>query len=239
MSARKFITVLYALVLATLMAPAAPASAATKLTNNVTHGLIWDFEGNRQHFYIDVPNNASSLVIKTWAGVGNANLYVRRGNTPTLSNYDRHNTSNNNDATITINSPAAGRWYVMVYAKTFFWGMNLNAKFTLNTPPPPPPPQVWTFTGLNATTGNYLLYWVDVPAGKSSLRIETSGGAGDASLLYRFGAEPTWNTYDIQQQAPLSNYEWINLSSPTAGRHYFWVLAAYSFSGVTLKVTLQ
>ncbi len=242
MFARTITTVLSALVLGAFATATAPASAATALTNNVNKAISSqnDAANHQQFFYISVPNNASKLVVKTWnssfLNIGNADLYVKFNDYPTLASYHARSIGPTNSDSVTINNPAPGMWRVMVNSKVNYTAVLLRASITMN---PAPPPQVWNFNNLSATTGNYQLFWVDVPPGKTTLKLETSGGFGDPALVYRFGAAPTWNLYDYLQQSPWNTNEWISVSHPSVGRHYLWVLAASSYSGVNLKITLQ
>jgi hypothetical protein len=54
------------------------------------------------------------------------------------------------------------------------------------------PAHQWRPTGpLSASTGQYFLYAIDVPAGAGNLSITTGGGTGDADIYVRYGALPT------------------------------------------------
>ena len=108
------------------------------------------------------------------------------------------------------------------------------------TPPPPPPPGNTELengvpeTGLSASTGNSVMYTMEVPADAEDLVFEISGGSGDADLYVRFGAAPTTSTYDCRPYAG-GNAETCEEANPDAGTWYVMVRAYETFSNVTLE----
>ncbi len=83
--------------------------------------------GTWQHFPITVPAGTTSLTVKQFNGTGDADLYVRAGSQPTLSAYNCRPYLGGNSETCTINTPAAGTWYVSVYAYSAYSGVSLTA----------------------------------------------------------------------------------------------------------------
>jgi secreted trypsin-like serine protease len=83
--------------------------------------------GTWRHFPITVPAGATSLTVKQFNGTGDADLYVRAGSQPTLSAYNCRPYLSGNTETCTINAPAAGTWYVSVYAYATYSGLSLTA----------------------------------------------------------------------------------------------------------------
>ncbi|WP_309890159.1 trypsin-like serine protease [Archangium sp.] len=80
-----------------------------------------------KHFPITVPAGATSLTVKQFNGTGDADLYVRSGSQPTSTAYNCRPYLGGNTETCTINAPAAGTWYVSVYAYTSYSGVSLTA----------------------------------------------------------------------------------------------------------------
>jgi vibriolysin len=103
------------------------------------------------------------------------------------------------------------------------------------TTPPPPGDNVLKNgepeTNLSATTGNDILYTMEVPAGATNINFAISGGSGDADLYVRKGAAPTDSTYDCR---PYRNGNNESCSGSGVGTYYVRVKAYSSFSGVTL-----
>ncbi|MGO4780851.1 PPC domain-containing protein, partial [Lysobacter sp. 2RAB21] len=84
---------------------------------------------------------------------------------------------------------------------------------------------------LSAAKDAYLKYKIDVPAGASDLSLTTSGGAGNANMYVRFGAEPTDATYDCRPNKA-DNAETCTFAAPKAGTYYLNLKAASAFNGV-------
>ena len=81
------------------------------------------------HFFIDVPAGASNLVIKTFDGTGDSDLYVRFGKEPTKDKWDYRPYKGSTDETVTVRSPKEGRYYLMVRGYRTFSGVSLSGSF--------------------------------------------------------------------------------------------------------------
>ncbi|WMS87090.1 S8 family peptidase [Pleionea litopenaei] len=106
------------------------------------------------------------------------------------------------------------------------------------TPPPPPPPGDNQLTNgepvsnLGASTGNDIVYTLEVPQGASNISFQISGGSGDADMYVKFGSAPTDSSYDCR---PYRNGNNESCTGSQTGGTYYVRLKAYStFSGVTL-----
>jgi len=88
--------------------------------------------------------------------------------------------------------------------------------------------------GLAAASGASLNYTITVPAGRSQLRVNTSGGSGDADLYVRRGSAPTDTVYTCRPFRS-GNTESCTINSPAAGVWHVRVKAYSTFSGVTLR----
>ena len=89
-------------------------------------------------------------------------------------------------------------------------------------------------TGLGAASGASLSYTVEVPAGRSQLRVAISGGSGDADLYVRQGSAPTDTTYTCRPYLS-GNNETCTINNPAAGTWHVRVKGYSTFSGVTLN----
>ena len=89
-------------------------------------------------------------------------------------------------------------------------------------------------TGLSASLNQQLAYTMNVPAGATGLKFETSGGTGDADLYVRFGSAPTTSVYDCRSNGS-TNTETCNIATAQAGTYHVMVLAYTAFSGLSLK----
>jgi len=90
-------------------------------------------------------------------------------------------------------------------------------------------------TDLSATTGNELVFTMEVPVGATDINFATTGGNGDADLYVKFGAAPTDSVYDCR---PYRSGNVESCASTEAGGTYYVRLKAYSdFTGVNLTAS--
>ncbi len=82
--------------------------------------------GASKYYSVVVPAGRPSVTFKTFGGTGDSDLYVRLGANPTLSTYDKISDGNTTAETITIASPAAGTYFIMVYGYASASGVTLN-----------------------------------------------------------------------------------------------------------------
>ena len=80
-------------------------------------------------YQIEVPNGASHLLLATYGGTGDADLYVRRAAEPTTSLYDCRPFRFGNDETCFFPAPQSGTWYVYVRGFSASAGISLYPSF--------------------------------------------------------------------------------------------------------------
>ncbi|MEP7097359.1 MAG: PPC domain-containing protein, partial [Dokdonella sp.] len=78
-------------------------------------------------YSIVVPAGKTSLVVNIASGTGDADLYVKAGSAPTSTSYTCRPYTSSSTETCTINSPAAGTYYMNVRAYVGFSGETLKA----------------------------------------------------------------------------------------------------------------
>jgi len=82
-------------------------------------------------YAVAIPAGTTRLVVAISGGTGDADLYVRRGATPSLSGWDCRPYQDGNTETCTINNPVAGStYYIRVHAYRSFSGVNMKATRT-------------------------------------------------------------------------------------------------------------
>ncbi|MGK2935971.1 MAG: PPC domain-containing protein [Gemmatimonadaceae bacterium] len=76
-----------------------------------------------------IPAGTTSLTVTMSGGTGDADLYVRALNPPTLSTFDcRPYRAGNNEECVFAN-PVAGTWHVMLDAYEGYTGVSLRANW--------------------------------------------------------------------------------------------------------------
>ncbi len=68
-----------------------------------------------QHYTLDVPAGMAELSVTISGGRGDADLYLKYGNTPSAGSYDCRPSLNGNEETCVISNPEAGVWHMSVY----------------------------------------------------------------------------------------------------------------------------
>ncbi|HEX5635718.1 MAG TPA: S8 family peptidase [Gammaproteobacteria bacterium] len=210
------------------VATVTPPPPGNVLVKGVPVSGLAAVSGNSLTYTLNVPAGATNLSFAISGGSGDADLYVRYGTAPTTSAYDCRPYLSGNNETCNISTVQAGTYHVMVRAYTAFSGVSLVANYVEAVPG-----AGFTKTGLSATSGSWLNYTLAVPTGMSSLKVNMSGGTGDADLYVRFGSAPTTSSYNCRPYLA-GNVEACHFTNPTAGTWFISVRAYSSFSGVTL-----
>lgn len=85
--------------------------------------------GSTLYYSVTVPENAKNLVIKISGGTGDADLYVKYNQTPTINSYDCRPYAPGNYETCTFPAPYAGTYHVMIRGSSSFSGLTLSASY--------------------------------------------------------------------------------------------------------------
>lgn len=99
------------------------------LTNNVAVTGISVAANASKVYTFAVPSGATSLTFNTSGGSGDADLYVKLGSQPTTSSYLRKSDGSTTTESISISSPGAGTYYVLVYGYKASSGVSLVASY--------------------------------------------------------------------------------------------------------------
>lgn len=84
--------------------------------------------------------------------------------------------------------------------------------------------------------GQWQYFTIKVPAGASDLRIEISGGWGDADLYVKAGSQPTRSDYDCRPYR-WGNKEQCTFSAPVVGTYHIGLYGYRAYSGVDLNAS--
>jgi Zn-dependent metalloprotease len=212
-------------------APTPPAATVT-LTNAVAVTGIGASTGAWKHYKITVPASQTSLAIVMSGGTGDGDLYVKLGSQPTSSSYNYRPYLSGNNETVNVTNPAAGDWYISIYAYSTFASVTLKATYAGTVTPP----ACTSVSGsLSGTGAQYL----------SAQYTSSVSGAHTGKLT-----GPTGTDFDLYLQK-LSGTTWSNVAAGetatsienvsyngTAGT-YRWRAYAYSGSGAFTLCTTK
>jgi hypothetical protein len=192
--------------------------------------------GSEKFFQFDVPAGQDDLRFNMSGGSGNADMYIKKGAKPTISDYDFRPTDNGNTESIQISSDTLeGTWYVLLKAAKAYDGVTLVADYSVTK-------VVTTIsngvpvTGISASTGGERYYRIDVPSNQQKFEIRISGGTGDADLYVKKNSLPSTSDYDYRPNL-LGNNEAVTIDNPSPGSWYIMIRAHQAFASVTLLAT--
>lgn len=205
------------------------------LENGVSKSQLSANENEALSFYIDIPENAYDLSFRIEGGSGDADLYVKAGSAPTLSDYDCRPYRNGNDETCPFAEPQATRYYVSIVGYKAFSGLSLTATYQVNEPPTGGSAKVEDLSG---TAQSWQYFSIDIPSGMSELTVSISGGNGDADLYVNFGSQPTSYQYECRPYRN-GNEESCPFNNPRDGKWYIGIRGYTDFNGVQLEAQWQ
>jgi len=212
-------------------APTPPAATVT-LTNGVAVTGIGASTGAWKHYKIAVPSGQTSLAIVQSGGSGDADLYVRLGSQPTSSSYNYRPYLSGNNETVNVSNPAAGDWYISIYAYSTYSSVSLKATYSGTVTPP----ACTSVSGSLSGTGAQYLTTAYTTSATSTHTGKLTGPSGTDFDLYL----QKWNGSSwaiVARGETATSTENVSYSG-TAGQ-YRWRVYAYSGSGAFTLCTTK
>ncbi len=105
--------------------------AISTLNPNTPVGSLTGATGSQVYFQFTAPSNANitSLKVTTSGGTGDADLYIRQGNLPTITNYDCKSDSPTTSESCAITSPLpGGTYYALIDGYSSYSGVTLSVQ---------------------------------------------------------------------------------------------------------------
>lgn len=203
--------------------------SVTPLSNGQVVSNLSGASGSWAYYKIAVPASQTQLVIKTYNGTGDCDLYVKRGAIPTSSSYDYRPYLSGNNETVTVSNPASGDWFIGLYGYSAYSGMSLSATYTGATP---------DFalslspTSLSVAKGS---------SGSATVTTTVSGGFNAAVSLSASGvpsgATASFNPTSIA--APGSGTSTLTVNTGTAAAGTYTITVTGTGGGLTKTATLS
>ncbi len=218
----------------TLLATYTPATPKM-LANGVAVGGVSGSSDTERLYAIDVPAGQISLDIETSDGVGDIDVYVKRGWPPSLFDYDGCSCEDGAQESVHLSYPVTGRWYIMLHASAPYSGVTLRAAYS-DTKSAPCASKEMTATGLSGALGSHAVYSFDVSCGLGGIDFATSGGTGDCDMYIKKGAVPTPSDCDFDSTGPGTSESMYVTTDDMAGEWYILLVATEAYSDVTLHV---
>jgi len=205
------------------------------LSNNVAVTGISGARSSQRHYKITLPQNVSAFKVEMSSGSGDADLYVKKNEQPTTSNYDYCPYLSGNNETVTYASPSAGTYYIMIQGYSAYSGVRLKASYETSSGEV----TVVTLqnnvaiTQLSGATGSIRYFKFTVNQTVAKLTIQISGNSGDADLYTKKGALPALNSWDYRPYTGSCN-ETAVYSNATPGDYYIMIRGFQAYSGLKL-----
>ena len=177
-----------------------------------------------------VPEGQDTTIV--FRGSGDCDLYVRKDAEPTATAYDYRPYKWGSEESVTIESPQAGTWYVMLQGFTDYAGLTLEMTYSSSAVAIPLASGT-AMPGRFGAADSEQFYQITVLADPSTLEIGISGGTGDCDLYVRQGALPTTTDYDYRPFL-LGNNESVIINDCTPGIWYIMLKGYRAYTDVTL-----
>jgi hypothetical protein len=193
--------------------------------------------GSMEWYVIDVPSGQAGITFRIFGGTGDCDMYIKQGAKATTTDWDFRGIDSGNDENVSIDSPAAGSWYVLLKAGNTYSGVTLEADYWAPTMADVTPLISGVpVSDIAGSAGGERFFSIEVPIGVKKFEIKMSGGSGDADLYVRKGSLPTTGEYDYRPYL-IGNDESVTISDPSAGTWYIMIRSYQPFSGVMLVAT--
>ncbi|MGV3772007.1 MAG: PQQ-binding-like beta-propeller repeat protein, partial [Verrucomicrobiales bacterium] len=102
------------------------ASGQIVLQNNSSVSSIQAQTDEQRVYRIDVPVGVGYLVVQTFGGQGNVNVYLRKGAVPTGATHDYASAGPANNELIEASRPGGASWYITLYAGSTFSAVTMQ-----------------------------------------------------------------------------------------------------------------
>lgn len=143
----------------------------------------------------------------------------------------RRGTGPDNEESVTIRNPSAGRYYALICGA--YDGMAIEADYSIAASEMVNGVPVQGLSGQQALLRYYRIL---VPAGCTSFSVAAEGGSGDADLYVSREKTPTTDEYGWKSSSS-GNRETVQIAEPSPGTYFILCHAWYDYADVTLKAT--
>ncbi|PNQ57666.1 alkaline serine protease, partial [Vibrio agarivorans] len=108
--------------------PAPIPNPSEELVSGLPVNWLSSLSGEKAYYHMDL-EAGKQLTVVTIGGFGNADMYLKFGEQPTLSSWDCRPLQNDNNETCTIEVTQSGRYHVMINPQSWYFGMTIQANY--------------------------------------------------------------------------------------------------------------
>ncbi|MBU8895352.1 PPC domain-containing protein [Corallococcus sp. M34] len=209
---------------------ATPADEVEALENGVARVNLTGKVGAYRLWKLDIPAGQKRVEFDVSGGTGSLDLYVQSGTRPSPTNTVCHAAPASTGERCVIDQPQAGTWFALVRAASDFSGVYLTGRYSQDTDVAPLTPHI-PVPNLTAEGTIPRLFAMDVPAGRTQLRVHVSGDLQNVELRAKRAAVPTLTDTRCTSGLGSQSMDCV-VSAPAAGTWY--VLLTGKYRGATL-----
>ena len=185
-------------------------------------------------FSLAVPDTATTLKFNTSGGTGDADLYVKFGQKPSLQDYDCKSTSSSSTEECIISTISTGKYYVMVEAWNVITNVSLVGSYSESGGTNPVPIDR-TENNVSVGSRDWTRFTEQLEEGYTSLVVSIEGGTGDADLYVTHNSPSSTSNWQCRPYKN-GNNETCTFNNPDAGTWHIDIRGYRPASGVTLKI---
>jgi subtilisin family serine protease len=171
---------------------------------------------SQRYFAVLVPTGATHMDVAISGGSGDADMYVRYSQPPTLGAYDCRPYLTGNVESCSAESPTPGTYYVMLHGYTSYSGVAITAHVTVPVPAAP--------SGVAAAVVSYSridLSWTDGSANEAWFQLQRSYRDASGTLV-------GWTTLPNR---PANSTSYVDSVGVAGGHPYIYRLQACNAGG--------
>lgn len=219
-----------------------------ELENNIPVMGLSGTRGDERRMVLPLPEGTiKNLSFQLTGGSGDADLYVKQGSAPSLSDYDCRPYIGGNHENCSFNTPANGEYHIMIRAYSSYAGAQIVASYEIVNDNDE---IISLQNGISSPSLQHLsntVYKIEVPAGMSRLDVTTnifgtSVADGIDTFQLRYADKPQHDVYDCAantvkyMEATASGTctvlfpqegTWYMTYRPTSNLEYVSMLASY------------
>jgi bacillolysin len=218
---------------------AEPPPQAVVLSNGIPVSGVGAGEGTSKFYKLTVPAGQASLSFVTSGGTGDLDLYVKRGAAGDMGSYDCKSEGPNTSEECIIAEPAAGEWYVTVFAYSGFTGVTLTGRYSSVQGGSNVLVNGVDSAAYNGAAKSWTCWTLQVPASLARVVFTQTGGArtsGDADLYVQYQEPPTTHGYKCKSSNK-GNHDACTLNRPAEGLYQACSYGYGAYTNVTMKGT--
>ncbi len=204
-----------------------------ELSNGVTLADLSATTGSETFYTLAVPVNAESLNFTLTGGTGNADLYVKFGESPSQADFDCRPGLADNEEVCTIETIYPGTYHVMLLGVSDYADTTLTGSYVESDGS-----DSGSTSDIEKSSRRWYREAITLPSGVSTLSVTISGGTGEADLYLNHNRKATKSRWACR---PLKsgNVERCDISDPAAGDWHIGIHAFRAFSDVTMTWAFQ